>query len=159
VTDWLVRKEVKREYIGFDAQVSIDWAPGITTLRGEYIQGTQPGTASSSTSTMVALTSDIYKRKFNGAYLYFLQNIMQTPWQLVVKYDWYDPNTDVAGDDIAKTTGIRSFTDNMGAVSKYTVAKTGATDLKYTTLGLGLVYRWDANVKLTAYYDMVTNET
>jgi long-subunit fatty acid transport protein len=36
---------------------------------------------------------------------------------------------------------------------------TNVTDLKYTTLGLGLAYRWDANLKITAYYDMVTNET
>jgi hypothetical protein len=37
--------------------------------------------------------------------------------------------------------------------------KTGAPDIKYSTLGLGLAYRWDTYVKLTAYYDMVTNET
>jgi hypothetical protein len=158
-TDWLTRKEVKREYVGADAQVSIDWAIGITALRGEYIQGTQPGTSGSSTSTMVAVSSDIYKRNFNGAYFYFLQNIMQSPFQLIVKYDWYDPNTNVAGDDIAKVAGKRSFTDAAGVVTTYTMPKTNATDIKYTTLGLGLAYRWDANVKITAYYDMVTNET
>ena len=40
-----------------------------------------------------------------------------------------------------------------------TFKKTTAADIKYTTLGLGLAYRWDSNIKLTAYYDMVTNET
>jgi hypothetical protein len=127
------RTQVARNYIGFDAQVSMDWFPGLTTLRAEYIQGSQPGIAgssvsnngvsstvatstSTSTSTLVkdslgnitSVTtttttgttvssqlpvSDIYIRKFNGAYFYFLQNIGQTPWQAIVKYDWYDPNT------------------------------------------------------------------
>ena len=38
--------KLKREYIGFDLQASLHSGIGITTLRGEYITGTQPGTAS-----------------------------------------------------------------------------------------------------------------
>jgi len=135
--------EEKRKYAGADAQFSIEWAPGITTLRGEYIQGDQPGTAKTTTSpsAMYAAGDGIYRRKFNGAYLYFVQNILNTPLQAVVKYDWYDPNTDIAGDQVGKAG-----------------SNTGANDLKYTTLGLGLVYRWDANLKIVVYYDMVTNE-
>jgi hypothetical protein len=160
-TDWLTRKAAKREYIGADAQVSIDWLIGITTLRAEYIQGEQPsisgvasatpyGSPSATTSPSAAVTGDIYKRNFNGAYFYFLQNILQTPFQLIVKYDWYDPNTDIEGDAIGKT--VKNSSTN-------TYKATNVTDIKYTTLGLGLAYRWDANVKITAYYDMVTNET
>lgn len=142
------RDYTKRQYVGFDGQVNIDWAPGITVLRAEYIQGDQPGFSSSTASpnSNAPITSDIYNRKFNGAYFYFLQNIMQSPWQAIVKYDWYDPNTEIEGNDIGKVVGNSLKTTN-------------ATDLKYTTVGLGLAYRWDANVKLTAYYDMVTNET
>ena len=172
------RDKTKRNYIGVDAQVTIDWLIGLTTLRGEYIQGEQPSTSSSSTSlssalptttststtytttidstTMTATTvantttttsvSDVYVRKFNGAYLYFIQNIGQTPLQAIVKYDWFDANTDVAGDEIGKSvkTGYKA---------------TNSTDLKYTTLGLGFAYRCDANMKITAYYDIVKNET
>ncbi len=173
------RVRVERNSIGADAQFSIDWAPGITTIRAEYIQGMQPATSSNSTSPVAAPTdasvisytstttfdtaagklitttkattstpaSDIYSRKFNGAYFYFLQNIAQTPFQAILKFDWYDPNTDVTGDEIGK------------AVKQPGFKTTNATDLKYTTLGLGLAYRWDANVKLTFYYDMVKNET
>ena len=161
--------------MGADAQLSIDWFLGITTIRGEYIQGVQPATSGSSESaaslpvttyssvtvidtvtglastTTTASTStplsDLYARNFNGAYFYFLQNILQTPLQLIVKYDWYDPNTDVKGDEIGK------------AVKQSGFKSTNATDLKYTTLGFGLAYRYDANVKLTAYYDLVKNET
>lgn len=146
ITDFHNRKEAKRKYIGFDAQVNIDWMIGITTLRAEYIQGEQPGTSSSTTSPSAIVTGDIYKRNFNGAYFYFLQALGQSPWQLIVKYDWYDPNTDVEGDDIGKNV-------------QSTFKKTGTADIKFTTLGLGLAYRWDSNVKLTAYYDKVENET
>jgi opacity protein-like surface antigen len=34
-----------------------------------------------------------------------------------------------------------------------------AADVSYSTLGAGLVYHWDENVKLMAYYDKVQNET
>lgn len=135
--------EEKREYIGGDAQFSIDWLIGITTIRGEYIQGDQAGTSKTTVSpvTLFPAADGIYRRKFNGAYFYFVQNISTTPLSLVVKYDWYDPNTDIAGDAIGKAT-----------------SNTGANDLKYNTLGFGLTYRWDANLKIMVYYDMVENE-
>jgi hypothetical protein len=135
----------KRKHIGADAQLSIDWKAGITTIRGEYIQGDQPNTYTTTVSPFTVVTAPIYNRSFNGAYFYFLQNIAQTPWQVVVKYDWYDPNTEVKGDDIGKavTAGMKA---------------TNATDIRYDTWGFGLVYRWDANIKITAYYDNVMNE-
>ncbi len=181
-TDISARKSIKRNYLGADAQLSIDWLIGLTTLRAEYIQGVQPATSVSSASatgpatstvtnnttaviqdtagnfqtvitgtTSTTVASDLYSRNFNGVYFYFLQNIMQTPLQLIVKYDWYDPNTDVKGDDI----GQKVSADENGVAAK----ATNSTDIKYSTLGLGLAYRYDANIKFTAYYDMVTNET
>jgi len=135
-------KIAKREYIGADAQINIDFPFGLTSLRGEFIQGTQPGTSLTSASPSDAPTTDTYIRKFNGAYFYFLQNIMQTKHQFVLKYDWYDPNTNVSGDEIGKSG-----------------SKLNNNDLKYTTIGIGWVYRWDTNVKITAYYDFVKNET
>ena len=140
------RGQIKRSYIGVDAQFSLDWIIGLTTLRGEYITGEHPGTSSSTNSLVVISTSDLYSRNFDGAYFYFLQNVGQSPFQAIVKYDWYDPNTDVEGDEIGKSTMQTNF------------KTTNSTDLKYTTLGLGLAYRWDANLKITAYWDQVTNE-
>jgi hypothetical protein len=131
-----------RTYTGVDAQYSIDGPIGMTVIRGEYIMGTQPGTSSTSVSPSAQPATDTYIRHFDGAYFYFVQNIMKTPWQVIVKYDWYDPNTDLNGNDIGKA---KTFT--------------GAQDLKYTTLGLGLAFRASANVKFTAYYDLATNET
>lgn len=138
--------QAKREYFGFDGQLSFDWWLGITQLRGEYLWGTQPATSSSSNSLTGAASADTYIRKFNGYYGYFIQNIFQTPVQLVVKYDVYDPNTDVDGDNIGKAT-------STGFI------KTGSGDVKYTTWGFGINYRWSSNVTLMAHYDLVKNET
>ncbi|MFH1196433.1 MAG: porin, partial [bacterium] len=70
-----------------------------------------------------------------------VQNLGETN-QLVVKYDVYDPNKDVSGDEIGQSSG----------------AKLTAGDLKYSTLALGLVHYWSENVKFVLYYDMVQNE-
>lgn len=138
-----IGNKVKREYVGVDAQVSIANNPlGITTLRGEYIQGQQPGTSTGSISPATQPAGDVYIRKMQGAYFYFLQNILETPNQLVFKYDWYDPNTKVRGNEI----GIAG-------------SNTSAADVKFTTIGLGWIYRWNSHIKITAYYDIVTNET
>ncbi|MFA4852263.1 MAG: hypothetical protein WC868_01720 [Bacteroidales bacterium] len=178
----------KREYMGADAQLSIETPFGMTTLRGEFIMGTQPGTSSSSASpsaqptgssttniagtatgtinipansgdttitvtlpvtgtvTTTAPNADTYIRKFNGAYFYFCQNIGNTKHQLVLKYDWYDPNTEVKGSEI-DVTGVTSAN-----------GKLSSTDIKYTTIGIGWIYHWDENVKIMAYYDIVKNE-
>lgn len=140
----------KRTYIGGDLQLSLKSVIGTTTLRGEYITGEQPGTSSTTKSPSSQPTSDTYMRKFNGAYFYFIQNIMKTKHQLVVKYDWYDPNTNIAGDDIGKS---------VNAPLGKSFSKTNKQDIKYTTLGIGWTYHWDKNLKIIAYYDMVTNET
>jgi hypothetical protein len=134
-------KIAQRQYMGADAQISFDFPFGITTLKAEYIQGVQAGTAATTKSPNADPATDTYIRSFNGAYFYFIQNIFQTKHQIVVKYDWYDPNTKVSGDQIGKTG-----------------SKLSTTDLKFTTLGIGYNYKWDNNVKISLYYDMVTNE-
>lgn len=137
--------KLRREYMGADAQISFDFPFGLTTLRGEYIQGRQPGVAASTTSPSTQ-PGDAYLRNFNGGYFYWIQNIMQSKFQTVVKYDFYDPNTDVSGNNI----GVKISGKNKA---------TNAADIKYSTIGVGLVYKWNSQVKITAYYDMVKNES
>jgi phosphate-selective porin len=122
--------------------LSIDWPIGITTLRAEYIQGEQPGVAANSLSPQAAPTAAIYHRKFNGAYFYFIQNIGQSKFQAVVKYDWYDPNTEIKGLQVGKTG---TNTKNVG-------------DIRFDTWGFGLTYRINAFAKIIVYYDKVQNE-
>lgn len=139
-----VGDKAKREYFGFDGQVSFQSAIGLTQIRGEYIMGTQPAYKTLSTTSItngLPATDDIYIRNFNGGYVYFIQSILNTKNELVVKYDWYDPNTKISGDKIG--------------VAK---SNTGKVDIKYSTIGLGWNYYWNSNVKLTAFYEIVTNE-
>ena len=141
-----------RTYYGVDGQFSITSALGLTQIRAEYITGTQPGSAGSSASpntidpTATTFTAaPTYIRKFQGGYINFVQDIADTKHSIVVKYDWYDPNTDVTGDKI-------SYLNNA-------TTKLSKTDMAYSTLGLGYMYRMNNNVRIMAYYDMVSNET
>jgi len=128
----------KREYFGLDGQFSAATPFGLTSIRAEYTWGTQSSTdrVYGISPTAAAPTADVYQREFAGYYVYFVQNILNSKHSFVVKYDSYDPNTAVAGSDI-----------------KYSKSFTNA-DVMYTTLGIGYIFNVNANVKLTAYYEM-----
>lgn len=129
-----------RNYYGVDLQFYYDLPViGGTSIRGEYLWGEQPGVSGNS-SFYPGSAVPVYKREFAGWYAILVQNIL-TKNQLVVKYDVYDPNVDADASDIG-------------------VPEAGLTagDIGYATLGLGWIFHWDENVRLTAYYDMVSNE-
>lgn len=142
-TSDLTVRDAERTYIGGDLQLYYDLPVlGGFSLRGEYISGKQPGTSSGNGSYTAAPAGDVYLRNFTGYYLMYVQNVGDFN-QFLLKYDSYDPNTDVAGDQIGQVAA----------------AKLGVGDIKYTTLGLGWIYHWDSNIKFVFYYDMVSNET
>jgi hypothetical protein len=129
----------KRQYFGGDIQMYIPYLNSIsfmgpTKIMAEYITGMQPGTKSNNAFYQVG-SGDLYLRKFAGYYVTFVQNFTKK-FQLMVKYDVWDPNTKVKGNEV-KTEG----------------------DVAYKTLGYGLIYNYDANIKFTLFYDMVKNET
>jgi hypothetical protein len=131
-----------RTYYGFDGQFSIASDLGVSQIRGEYIFGKQPNGASpNGYDASTAAAADTYVRDFQGGYVTFVQDIADTKHSIVVKYDWYDPNTKVAGTQV----GV--------------AAKTSKTDMAYSTLGLGYMYRMNNNVRISAYYDIVSNES
>lgn len=137
-----LKNYARRQYYGVNAQLNFFSRIGFTIIRAEFITGTQPGTHSSSSSpTAVPTTTNTYIRNFNGAYLYFIQNILKSRHQVLVKYDWYDPNTDVAGKEIGASGSA-----------------TNATDIKYSTLGFGYIYRATDHIRWMTYYDIVRNE-
>ncbi|MFM2191042.1 MAG: hypothetical protein RL491_1428 [Bacteroidota bacterium] len=138
----------ERTYMGADLRLTVKWKAGSTTLRGEYISGQQPGlsTSSKSPNDKTPISKDIYNREFSGGYFYLVHALPKLPLEFVAKYDIYDPNTAVSGDEVGEVPGASDKTTNE-------------TDLKYTTLGLGLNWYYDQNIRLMAYYDMVTNET
>lgn len=146
--------DFKRQYMGFDLQAMYDvpYVGGLT-LRGEYISGKQPGTASSSispsagpiglgTATFTNPTPanvPTYERNFAGFYGQATLNVGSMV-QLAYRFDQYDPNTDVKEKDFVAG------------------AKLKTSDLAYTTNSLGLSVFLNANTKVAFYYDIVANE-
>lgn len=143
----------KRQYFGFDGQYSTSTVLGLSSIRAEYIFGKQPGSSSSTNSpnATTVVVADTYLRKFAGGYVHFIQDIADTKHSIVVKYDWYDPNTDIIGSNV----GVPLNPTQKAAKN----VATGKADMAYSTLGLGYLYRMNNNVRLSAYYDIITNES
>lgn len=131
----------KREYYGADLQFTFRTIAGNTTIRGEFITGTQTSVQSDFRSPAAALSVPVYERDFNGGYFYLIQDIGKSKAQLAAKYEWLDPNTEVEGTDIG-ITGSRLT----------------AADIRYSTIGIGAIYNFDPNFKMVAWYDIVENE-
>ena len=133
--------KVPRHYYGADVQVQKSYKKGKTELRAEYWRGKQPGTDLTTVNPGILPMGPTYVRNFDGGIFYFLQNIINEKWELLVKYDWYDPNTDV------KETQIGKGGTNL------TIA-----DIKFATLGLGFTHYINNHLKVLVYYARVHNE-
>jgi hypothetical protein len=131
-----------RHYYGADLQIALKHGWGQTEWRAEYWKGKQPGTATTTTNPGTIQTVPTYRRNFNGAFFYFLQNIVNEKNQLLLKYDWYDPNNKVEKNEIGKS-GTNLTT----------------ADIKFSTLGVGFARYFNDNIKLILYYEFVKNET
>ncbi len=134
---------IDHRYFGGDVQIYYGNTPviGGTTLRLEGYVGSQPGskTSNSSPKSDMPSSAQIYKRNFLGGYVMLVQNLDPIKSQLALRYDWFDPNTEIEGTQV-------SFQE------------TQTTDQRYGTLGIGEVYHWDENVKFIAYLDKISNE-
>lgn len=118
---------------------------GETEFRLEYVRGDQTATFASSETPGVYPISNgtkdpLYVRSFDGAYFYFLQDLGSLEHQVVLKYDWYDPNKRVSGREISDIKGFNK------------------ADLRYDTIGMGYVYVPNESLKIMFYYDFVRNE-
>ena len=134
-----VGASLKRQYVGFDAQLSVKTPIGKTQLVSEYIFGKQPGTSKSSKSPDYGAlpTTASFLREFAGSYVTLIQQIHK--FSVYGRYDWYDPNTKVKGNEVGlSATGLTA---------------TNATDLKLTTTSLGTFYEPNKNLRFTAQYD------
>jgi hypothetical protein len=140
-------KSSPRHYYGADFQLKLKHGWGETEWRAEYWFGTQPGTAASTTNPGTIPTNNniplpTYIRHYDGAFFYFLQNIVNIKHQLVIKYDWYDPNIRVKKLDIG--AGSSNLT---------------AADIRYGTWGVGYTYYFNPQTKILLYYDFIKNES
>ena len=132
-----------RQYIGIDLQYNVITSAGLTQLRAEYLFGKHPGNASAAYNFGLndIPSGPVYMRNISGGYAILTQDMGQLPITAIVKYDWYNPNINVSGNDIAVAS-----------------SGTGTGDIMMSNLGLGLMWRINPALKIIAYYDIVTNE-
>lgn len=104
--------------------------------------------------TMAKLTNKNHStmvRDFNGGYISITQNIMETHHQIVVKYDWYDPNTAIAG----KELNLLYYANDTVETGKTYISP---ADVKFSTIGIGWNWQVTENLKFMLYYENVKNE-
>jgi phosphate-selective porin len=134
-------KKAPRVYYGGDFQFSVKSKLGKTAIRGEYITGTQTGTMSELKSPSSLPSNPVaVVRKFNGGYAYLIHRIGKTKHEIALKYEWFDPNSELTGSAILQAKGFTK------------------AELKYTMLGLGYNYYVNDNVKFMLHYNVVMNE-
>lgn len=147
-SDSNIGKNLSRDYYGFNAQLAWKNTFGETTLKSEYVFGKQPGLIGddalngpkASMSFANQPKTDLYHRNFAGYYFWLSQELGNSKFSAIASYDVYDPNTDMQGTEIG------------------TLAHSNAGDVKFNTLGYGLVYQLNGRVKITAYNEHITNE-
>jgi hypothetical protein len=141
-----LNKIAPRKYYGADIQLSTQKKSWKSELRAEYITGLQSATSTSS-STPGSIPIDknavrlpYYTRNFNGAYLTFVQTLNNTDNQLILKYDWYDPNSKIKGGEVSALSGF------------------SPADVRFDTFGFGFLHHFNPHLKAVIYYDIIKNE-
>ena len=114
-----------KQWMGGEMQVFFDFLGGMS-LKGEYIQGKNATAGDSKTNPFKT-------RNFSGYYAYLIKNIGKKN-QLVARYDHYDPNISLSGDDAKK-------------------------EVAYSTLTLAWQYYLNDYIRITLNYDILKNET
>jgi hypothetical protein len=130
-----------RNFKALEGEFTVKWKMGTTQMRGEYFFGQQSATLSSNRNPAIAPDAEAATRYFTGGYLLLLNTIPQTKLELVARYDWYDPNSRASGEEIG------------------TLSDTGKSDICYKTFGFGFNYLFNVNLKLLAWYELITNES
>jgi hypothetical protein len=146
-----------RTVFGVDAQFYLSVLPiGGTILKGEMYTGKVPfyGSpalmSSGDTATFGSPTPILVEKNVLGYYVMLVQNF--TDWlQLAVRYDSYDPNTNVQGSDFAAAPTING-------VSYLKAANNFGGDLKLNTLTIGLNLFVQGNLRFMLDYDHAQQE-
>jgi phosphate-selective porin len=139
-----LRNDVNTVISGEDLQLTYEIPMvGGFKLMTEYYQGKIIGVSGSNKlyTGAAATTADV--RNTMGFYVAGVLNPINIlpQIQLVYRFDYYDPNTDVSGSDI----------DALRGFSK--------TDIAYTVNTIGLNWFVNGNFKVSLFYDIKANET
>lgn len=135
-----VGKGVKKNWVGFEAQLYFDFLGGLA-LKGEYIFGVnstpgynasatytanstsmKPGAALdtlylTTTTTTTVSKAPAISRNFTGYYVYLIKNIGKRN-QVAVRYDYYNPNTKLKADSIGGVTAGWTSPDKDAAAKE-----------------------------------------
>lgn len=144
---------VKRNWVGGEFQLFADVLGGLS-LKGEYIAGKNASIGYAPVTTNGVVTAPgvaNFQNNFSGYYLYFIKNLGKKN-QFALRYDYYDPNTDIKGKDVrvVKYTSPDATTLATRVSSK--------SDLATSTLSLALHHYFDDNLRISLNYDIVANE-
>ncbi len=145
---------VKRNWVGGEFQLFADVLGGLS-VKGEYIAGKNasigyaPIAASGTTAAVPGVAN--FQNNFSGYYLYFIKNLGKKN-QFALRYDYYDPNTDISGKDVT----VKKYTSVDATTLKNRVS--GKSDLATSTISLALHHYFDDNLRITLNYDIVKNE-
>ena len=197
-----------RRWVGGEFQLYADILGGMS-LKGEYISGVNPtpgyvttvetktttttATPDGTTPSIVDLTNnttDLFlktiqpsqSKNFSGYYLYLIKAIGKKN-QFAFRYDVYDPNIKISGNQITSTTaytGATSYdkqptvkTDTKGSIANLinvsnntttinqtaiNSATSGLSDIKYSTLVFAWNYFFNENLRVTLAYAIPINE-
>jgi hypothetical protein len=186
-----------RHWFGAEAQLFFDLWGGLT-LKGEYIFGknaypgyvSDPYTVNTSNSAFNATADTLtltnlktvamqmapsISKNFMGYYVYLIKNIGKRN-QFAVRWDYYDPNTKLSGDqigvakwnanvaDVVKSEKIYAGSDPVIATNNETktvvanLLKSGVSDLAVGTLTLAWSYFFDDHIKFMLAYEMPFTE-
>jgi phosphate-selective porin len=114
-----------KRWTGAEMQVFFDLLGGMA-IKGEYLAGRNAFAGDSKANPNKI-------RKFSGYYVYLIKNIGKRN-QFIARYDGYDPNSELSGDDAKK-------------------------EVYYRTLNLAWQYYLNDNIRFTVSYSMPKNET
>ena len=127
----VVGDKFKKELFGGEMQVYYDFLGGMS-LKSEYIRGTYSGTTNAAQVNSLFNANKV--RNVEGYYISLVKNV-GSKHVASARYDVFDPNTKLSGDDV-----------------------TTRDDLKYNTWTFAWQYYFDENVKIMACYNMPINE-
>lgn len=122
-----------KKWAGGEIQVFADILGGMA-IKAEYIAGVNSSVSTiSSSASMAQMKADPNKlRNFAGYYIYLIKNIGQKN-QVVVRYDFYDPNTTLMGD-------------------------AAVNDIYYKTWSLAFQHYLNDFIRISLNYEIPTNE-
>ncbi|TSA26648.1 MAG: hypothetical protein D4R67_07490 [Bacteroidetes bacterium] len=189
-----VGKSIDRHWVGGEMQLYMDILGGMA-IKAEYMMGINayPGavgsfsvanpvqtTLANDTLMMTYLTTNTQQinpaicRNFMGGYVYLIKNIGKRN-QFALRWDFYDPNTKLKGDQIGVvkyengTSDIQTTTTIDGSnpvvvlneTTKNIVAnslKSGTSDVTYHTLTFAWNYFFTDNLRIQVAYEIPFNE-